>query len=244
MAITSIGGFLRWRTSSLRKQQKILEQTVDERTAEVVAEQKRSDELLLNILPVEVARELKEKGKTSPVFFKEVSILFADFKGFTNIVASISGEKLVQELDDIFKAYDDIVAEVGLEKIQTVGDAYLAACGLPTLDPDHARKCVLAGQRIIQYLEKRNQTHSIKWQVRLGIHSGSITAGVIGKKKFSYDLFGDTINIAARIESSGEAGRINVSAYTHDLIKEHFSCTYRGKIDAKGKGELDMYFVD
>lgn len=215
-----------------------------ENQKEIQLQKEKSDNLLLNILPAKVAKELRETGKTKPEYFKRVSILFADFKGFTNIVASIPGDKLIEELDDIFKRYDDIMEEVGLEKIQTVGDAYLAAGGLPELDPDHATKCVLAAQLIIAYLHERNKTHSIKWQVRIGIHSGPITAGVIGKKKFSYDLFGDTINIAARIESSGEPGRINVSAYTHDLIKDQFPCTYRGKIDAKGKGELDMYFVD
>jgi ligand-binding sensor domain-containing protein/class 3 adenylate cyclase len=237
IAAMCIWAFIRWRTYSLRVR-------VLKKTQEIRAQQKRSDELLLNILPSEVARELKETGKTQPVFFEDVSILFADFKGFTNIVASIPGKVLVQELDEIFQAYDDIVEEVGLEKIQTVGDAYLAACGLPTPDPDHAKKCVLAAQRIIAFLEKRNQTAAIKWTVRVGIHSGSITAGVIGKKKFAYDLFGDTINVAARIESASEPGRINVSAYTYRLIKDEISCSYRGKIDAKGKGELDMYFVD
>lgn len=217
---------------------------IEKNKKEIELQKEKSDSLLLNILPVKVAKELKETGKTKPEHFKRVSILFADFKGFTNIVASIPGEKLIEELDDIFKQYDDIMETVGLEKIQTVGDAYLAAGGVPVSDPDHATKCVHAAQRIIAYLHKRNETHSIKWQVRIGIHSGPITAGVIGKKKFSYDLFGDTINIAARIESVGEPGRINVSAYTHDLIKNEFTCTYRGKINAKGKGELDMYFVD
>ncbi|MEM8896905.1 MAG: adenylate/guanylate cyclase domain-containing protein [Bacteroidota bacterium] len=233
----------RWRTNSLRKQRQLLRKRVFEQTQEIRTEQKRSDELLLNILPATVAEELKLTGKTQPVFFEEVSIMFTDFKGFTNIVASIPGKKLVSELDDIFKVYDEIMDEVGLEKIQTVGDAYLAACGLPTPDPDHAKKCVLGAQKIIAFLDERNKHEGIKWQVRVGIHSGPITAGVIGKKKFSYDLFGDTINIAARIESSGEAGRINLSAYTYTLVKNDFVCEYRGKVNAKGKGELDMYFV-
>ncbi|MEM6346803.1 MAG: adenylate/guanylate cyclase domain-containing protein [Bacteroidota bacterium] len=239
-----IFSFIRWRTTSLRRKQELLRKRVFEQTQEIRAEQQRAEDLLLNILPPSVARELKENGKTQLVFFEEVSILFTDFKGFTNIVASIPGRKLVQELDEIFQAYDDIIEEVGLEKIQTVGDAYLAACGVPDPDPDHANKCVTAAKKITEYLEKRNQTESIKWQVRVGIHTGPITAGVIGKKKFSYDLFGDTINIAARMESASEAGKINVSAYTYDLIKDTFPSTYRGKIDAKGKGELDMYFVN
>lgn len=244
LALGLVYGIVRWRTTELKQRQKELEETVEERTAQVVREQQRSDELLLNILPASVAKELKETGQNQPVFYEEVSILFTDFKGYTNIVASIPGRKLVKELDEIFKAYDDIIEEVGLEKIQTVGDAFVAAGGLPEEDPEHAIKCVEAGKKIIAYLENRNQHASIKWQVRVGIHSGPITAGVIGRKKFSYDLFGDSINIAARMESSSEAGKINISAYTHDLIKHAFACTYRGKINAKGKGELDMYFVN
>ncbi|MBK8506216.1 MAG: hypothetical protein IPL46_30845 [Saprospiraceae bacterium] len=243
-AAIAVWAFLQWQTKTLRTRQKMLEQTVADRTAEIFAEQQRSNELLLNILPAEVARELKETGKTKPIHFERVSILFADFKGFTNIAASIPGEKLIEELGDIFTQFDDIMDEVGLEKIQTIGDAYVAAGGLPVPDPDHAKRCVLAAQKMIAYLSVRNETHSIKWVVRVGIHSGPITAGVVGKKKFSYDLFGDTINIAARIESCSEPGRINVSAYSYDLIQHEFPCTYRGKIDAKGKGELDMYFVN
>lgn len=237
LGATLVWGIVRLQTYSLRTR-------VLERTQEIRVQQKRSDELLLNILPATVANELKNKGKTQPVFFEEVSIMFADFKGFTNIVASISGKKLVSELDEIFHAYDDIMEEVGLEKIQTVGDAYLAAGGLPNPDPDHAKKCVIAAQKIIAFLEERNKTEAVKWKVRIGIHTGAITAGVIGRKKFSYDLFGDTINVAARIESASEPGKINISAMTYDQVKGEFPCTYRGKIDAKGKGELDMYFVD
>lgn len=243
-AVVALYLIFQWRTISLRKQRQLLRTRVFEQTQEIRAEQERANELLLNILPAKVAQELKETGSAQPVFFEEVSILFADFKGFTNIVASIPGKKLIAELDDIFQHYDDIIQAVGIEKIQTIGDAYLAACGVPTPDPDHAIKCVEAGKRIIAYLNERNKTSDIKWEVRLGIHSGPISAGVIGKKKFSYDLFGDSINIAARIESAGEAGKINVSAYTHSLIKHRYPGTYRGKIKAKGKGELDMYFVE
>jgi class 3 adenylate cyclase len=229
---------------SLKQTKKELEQTVIKRTAEVVAQQNRSEELLLNILPAEVALELKETGHTKPVYFEEVSILFADFKDFTSIVASIPGKKLVEELDNIFQYFDDIIDDVGLEKIKTIGDAYVAAGGLPRQDPDHAIKCVEAAKRMIDYLIERNKTGSIKWKLRAGIHSGPITAGVVGKRKFTYDVFGDTVNIAARIESASEEGRINISAYTHDLIKDHLACEYRGKINAKGKGDLDMYFVN
>ena len=248
--ISLVVGFVRFRTADLTRRQRELEQTVADRTAEVVAQtaevmaqRNRSEELLLNILPPEVATELKETGHTEPVRFEEVSILFADFKEFTNIVASIPGKKLVQELDEIFQHFDDIIDEVGLEKIQTIGDAYLAAAGLPRQMPDHAKKCVEAGKKMIAYLDHRNGDSSIKWKLRIGIHSGPVTAGVVGKKKFSYDIFGDTVNIAARVESSSKEGQINVSAYTYDLIRDSYECEYRGKINAKGKGDLDMYFV-
>jgi ligand-binding sensor domain-containing protein/class 3 adenylate cyclase len=238
-----IFGIIRWRMASLQKQKEELKQTVKERTSELEVQKERSDELLLNILPSSIVEELKQTGHIEPMFFEEVSILFADFKGFTNIASTIPGKKLVKELDDIFHNFDDVIESVGLEKIQTIGDAYVAAGGLPKPDPDHAVKSVMAGQKFIEYLDKRNQTSSIKWKIRVGIHTGPVTAGVVGKRKFSYDIFGDTVNIAARVEASSEEGRINVSAYTHDKIKDKFSCEYRGKINAKGKGDLDMYFI-
>lgn len=203
----------------------------------------KNEQLLHNILPGAVAKELRETGSVKPAWFEEVTIMFSDFKGFTNIVATVPTRKLIEELNDIFSEFDDIIDSEGIEKIQTVGDGYLAACGLPTNVPDHAVRCVRAAKKMIDYLNKRNETHAIKWKVRIGLHSGPISAGVIGKRKFAYDIFGDTINTASRIESNGEENRINVSAYTYDLIKETFPCVYRGKLNAKGKGELDMYFV-
>ncbi|MEO0896999.1 MAG: adenylate/guanylate cyclase domain-containing protein [Bacteroidota bacterium] len=228
------------RTAEIQEQKN----QIEEQAEALAHEKEKADNLLLNILPEETAIELKETGVAKPRYYEEVSIMFTDFKGFTNIVSHISPEFLVTELDDIFKQFDDIMEEVGLEKIQTIGDAYVAACGLPTPDPEHAFKCIKAAQRIIAYLEQRNQEASIDWLVRIGIHTGPITAGVIGKKKFSYDLFGDTINVAARFETNSEAGKINISSSTYELVKDQVNCTYRGKINAKGKGEVDMYFVD
>jgi len=199
--------------------------------------------LLHNILPKEIAKELRETGSVKPARYENVSIMFSDFKGFTNIVASIPTKKLVEELNEIFSRFDDIVESEGVEKIQTVGDGYLAACGLPREIDDHALRCVRAAKKMLDYLNKRNETSAIKWEVRIGIHSGAISAGFIGKEKFGYDIVGDTLNTASRIESNGEEGSINVSAYTYDLIKDEFPSEYRGKLNAKGKGELDMYFV-
>jgi len=205
--------------------------------------QARSESLLLNILPAEVTRELTQTGSVKPARFDEVTILFSDFKEFTNIVATIPIHKLVHELNEIFGKFDDIMEEEGVEKIQTVGDAYLAACGLPRQVDDHALRCTRAAKKMIAFMDQRNETSAIKWKIRIGLHSGPAAAGVIGKKKFAYSIFGDTINTASRLESASEEGRINVSAYTYDLIKDQFPGEYRGKIGAKGKGDLDMYFV-
>lgn len=218
-------------------------QTLEKAEENMVQSSLENEKLLHSILPIEVSKELQETGSVQPARFEDTTIFFSDFQGFTNIVASIPTKKLITELNEIFCEFDDIMDSEGIEKIQTVGDAYLAACGLPIPVSDHAVRCVRAAKKILIFLDKRNETHAIKWKIRIGLHSGPISAGVTGKKKFAYDIFGDTINTASRIESNGEEGKINVSAYTYDLIKGDFDCEYRGKINAKGKGELDMYFV-
>ncbi len=214
-----------------------------EQKLEIEAEQERSERLLLNILPAPVAQELKDKGTTTPRRFESVSILFSDFVGFTRIAAERTPEQIIAALNECFKGFDAIMETEGVEKIQTVGDGYLAVGGLPDEHPDHALKCVSAARKMITFLEEYNRHSSIQWGVRIGIHSGAITAGVVGTKKFAYNIFGDTVNTASRIETAGAQGRINVSATTYDLIREQVDCEYRGKISAKGKGDLDMYFV-
>ena len=216
---------------------------IDKSEETLMVEKKKSEDLLHNILPSNIIRDLKESGKTIPKRHKNVSILFTDFEGFTEIVASISAITLVDELNDIFGQFDEIMEETEVEKIETIGDAYMAACGLEKEMPNNAANCIRAAKMMQSYLEERNKSHEIKWRMRVGIHSGTIVAGVVGKKKFAYDLFGDTINIASRIESAGEAGKINISSSTYELIKNDFTCLSRGKIFAKGKGELEMYFV-
>ena len=227
----------------IAKQNEMLELQVAERTKDLVAEMEESERLLHNILPVSVANELKAKGYTSAQSFKKVSMLFTDFKGFTEQSAKITPEELVSELNDIFKGFDQVMGDYGVEKIKTIGDAYMAVSGLPTENENHALIAIQAALAMLDFLEKRGKKAKIKWQMRVGFHSGGLVAGVVGTKKFTYDVWGDTVNTAARMESGGEPGRINISSATFDLVKSYFDCEHRGKFHAKGKGEIDMYFV-
>lgn len=228
---------------ALRRSEQELEQKVVQRTLELQREQSRTRDLLYNILPIELVSELEEKGSAAPARHESATVLFTDFAGFTSMAATMPADRMIAELNDIFAAFDDITDECGVEKIKTIGDAYMAAAGLPKPCADHAQRCVRAGLKMIGFIEQRNRTTVFKWQLRVGIHSGPVVAGVVGKRKYAFDIWGDTVNIASRMESSGEAGKVNVSAYTSDLAREQFSCEYRGKVSAKGKGEVDMYFV-
>lgn len=227
----------------LQQSERELEGKVVQRTFELQREQIRTKELLHNILPVEIAEELSATGSARPARHESVTILFTDFSGFTQAASAMPADRMVGELNEIFAAFDAITDEQGVEKIKTIGDAYMAAAGLPKACSDHAQRCVRAGLRMIDYLESRNRTAAFKWSLRVGVHSGPVVAGVVGKRKYAYDIWGDTVNIASRMETAGEVGRVNVSAYTYDLIREEFDCEYRGRLDAKGKGQIDMYFV-
>jgi class 3 adenylate cyclase len=199
----------------------------------------KSDALLANIFPQSIIEELKASGQSEPRRYEEASILFADFLEFTQAVSTIPAKRLVRELDEVFRGFD----ENGLEKIKTIGDAYMAAAGLPVPAENHALRCVRAGLALIRFIETRNDTAAMKWGLRVGVHSGAVVAGIVGKNKYAYDVWGDTVNLASRLESAGEANKVNISAYTFELVREFFDCEYRGKLAAKGKGEIDMYFV-
>jgi ligand-binding sensor domain-containing protein/class 3 adenylate cyclase len=232
-----------YKTYQVKKRNEALEVVVKDRTRELEIEKNKSDELLLNILPSSLVEELKTNGSVRPRKFNSVSIMFTDFKSFTYTTSVLPPEELVHELNDIFKSFDSLIGKYGLEKLKTIGDSYMAACGIPNELEDHAIRIVYAALDFQRMIKERNKTSPIKWEMRLGIHSGSVVAGVVGTKKFTYDIWGDTVNIASRMESSGVPGEINISGYTYMLVRDHFDCEYRGKVDTKGKGGIDMYFV-
>jgi adenylate cyclase len=211
-------------------------------------ERRRADELLTNILPESAARELKEKNTVRPVRYESVSVLFTDFKGFTRVAEEVSPEELIEELDECFRVFDAIVIQFGLEKIKTIGDSYMCAGGLPTTNQTHPIDTVRAAiemQRQLQLLMKKKAAEGKPvFEMRVGIHTGPVVAGVVGSHKFAYDIWGDTVNTAARLEQSSESHRINISGSTELHVREYVRCTYRGEILAKNKGEIAMYFVE
>ena len=211
-------------------------------------EKKRSDELLLNILPLEVADEIKLSGRSNPKTFSMVTVMFTDFKDFTRISQNISGELLVAELDHCFSAFDKMLQKYKIEKIKTVGDAYLCASGLPVSSFTHATDMVNIAMEIRNFMLERKKEKESKgetpFELRIGIHTGPVVAGIVGVKKYAYDIWGDAVNLAARMEQNSEAGKINISGTTYELVKDKFKCIHRGKIQAKNKGEIDMYFAE
>ncbi len=250
----SAWSYVKFRERQLRLRNVVLEQKVKERTAEVVAQSKeiegqkvRIEDLLLNILPKEISEELKEKGKATARRHEEVSVMFTDMKGFTKAAEKMSPEELVHELDECFIHFDEIIGKYGIEKIKTIGDSYMCAGGVPTKDSGHAHKAVLAALEVRDLMAHWKREREAKgkepWILRIGVHTGPVVAGVVGKRKFAYDIWGDTVNTASRMESSGEPGEVNISGTTYQLVKDHFECVHRGQVEAKNKGRIDMYFV-
>lgn len=254
--------FSKYRERNLRLKNEKLERTVALRTEELVhknsivekqkleveKQKQRSDDLLLNILPAEVAEELKANGHSEARNFESITVMFTDFKNFTNISEKMSPEELVREIDVCFSAFDNIIHKYGIEKIKTIGDSYMCAGGLPVPNNSHAENVVNAAFEIRNFIANYNKEKIAKgklpFEIRIGINTGPVVAGIVGVKKFAYDIWGDTVNIASRLENNSEAGKINISESTYELVKDKFTCTHRGKIQAKNKGEIDMYFVE
>jgi class 3 adenylate cyclase len=204
--------------------------------------------LLLNILPKKIARELRESGVSKSRNYESATVLFTDFKDFTKISAKLTPAELVTDLNDYFTAFDEITEKYNLEKIKTIGDAYMCAGGLPTKNQTHPHDSVGAALEMLEYVRLKNISRLAEnkdiWELRVGINTGHVMAGVVGKKKYAYDIWGSAVNIASRIESAGETGRVNISADTYELVKDRYNCHYRGKVQAKNVGEIDMYFVE
>ncbi|MBI1221688.1 MAG: GAF domain-containing protein [Bacteroidetes bacterium] len=222
---------------------------LDEGKHQIEEEKSRSDKLLLNILPAEIAEELKNSGKAMARHFDNVHVLFTDFIGFTQLSASMEASELVDEINACFTAFDEIGKKYHLEKIKTIGDAYMTVAGLNPEEDSALENIILAAGEMQSFMAKR-YTMRIKegkkaFQMRAGIHSGPVTAGIVGSQKFQYDLWGDTVNTASRMESSSQAGEVNISNSTYLQVKDNpkFRFDPREAIEVKGKGKMDMYFV-
>jgi adenylate cyclase len=225
-----------------KKQRVILE----EKNKMIQDERERSDELLLNILPSPIATELKEKGRAAARRYENASVMFTDFRNFTTISERLSPEELVSELDTYFKAFDFIVAQYKIEKIKTIGDAYMCASGLSdrVSTPVNIVKAALEMQQYVNEVKaEKIAANEPYFDLKIGINTGPVVAGVVGVNKFAYDIWGDTVNIASRMEQNCEPGQVNISETTYWAVKYNFKCLHRGKIDAKNKGQIDMYYI-
>ena len=209
----------------------------------IQAEKEKSDRLLLNILPVRVANDLKATGKTIPQTFENVTVAFSDIVGFTDLSARLHPQTLIDELNEIFTGFDMIIESNDCERIKTIGDAYLAVSGMNGGGERHAENIVEAASQIIRYLDGRNRNSPFNWQIRIGIHTGKVVGGVVGIKKYIYDVFGDTINTACRMEQNSAPMRINLSETTYALVKDRYGVEERGELEVKGKGLMKMYFL-
>ena len=226
----------------------MLEQIINNRTEDLIIEKEKTETLLANVLPKNTANEIMEKGKATKIKYNFVTVLFSDIQGFTKIAEEMNPEILIDELDKFFFYFDSVVEKFGIEKIKTIGDAYMCAGGIPEKNRTNPVEVILAALEMKGYMKKLKETSELEgmkyWDIRIGIHTGTVVAGVVGQKKLSYDIWGDTVNTASRMESSGEAGKINISGTTYEFVKDFFTCEYRGKMPVKYKGELEMYFVN
>ncbi|HKL07214.1 MAG TPA: adenylate/guanylate cyclase domain-containing protein [Bacteroidales bacterium] len=218
-------------------------QTIKKQKEKILEEKEKTDKLLLNILPAKIAHDLKSFGTTEPELFKNVTVYLSDIVDFTQKAAKIPPRELIYELNAIFKAFDEIMEIHQCERIKTVGDGYMAVCGMPVPNKEHAENIVKAAIEIIQFLEERNKNNRYKWEIRIGIDTGDVVGGIVGIKKYIYDVFGDTINTASRLEKTSEPMRIHVTENTYNLIKDKFVLIDQPSVEIKGKGKMNMFFV-
>lgn len=217
---------------------------IEKKNKHLAREQRRVERLLYNILPDKCVQQLREHGYTTPERFSDVSVLFLDFVGFTELSQKVSTKELFEELNDIFTSFDTIIAQHRCERIKTIGDAYLAVCGMPHREADHAQLISCAALKIRAYIQERNQRAQYTWRCRIGIHSGEVTGGVVGRLKYIYDIFGDGVNTASRMESYSEPMKINISSALRARLSPQFHVVNRGRLLVKGKGEIEMFFLE
>ena len=229
--------------NSMTQQLKDSFRTIEERGRVIEAEKERSEQLLRNVLPARVAEELKERGYSPPQSFPAASVLFTDLVGFTQKSSELEPSDLIADLNDVFTRFDEIMNDHGCERIKTIGDAYLAVCGMPEPRADHATRMVGAAVEAMAYMRRRRIRSDTAWEIRMGIHSGPVVGGIVGVNKYIYDVFGDTINTASRMETNSAPMRINLSEATWRLVQDRFPCVERESTDVKGKGRMRMFFV-
>jgi len=234
--------FARRTNNRLNKQNR----KIQAQNLEIAEERHKSDRLLRNVLPEQIAQELKTKGYATPRYYDSVTVVFTDFVNFTRLSANLAPEALVDELDECFLAFDEICEKHGLEKIKTIGDAYMCAGGIPIPNETHPTDAVAAAAEMLLWLQTRNKenANAIFQEMRIGVHTGPVVAGVIGKNKFAYDIWGDAVNLAARLEQHGVSGKINISTQTAEAVKDHYKVSYRGVKEVYNKDPMDMYFID
>jgi adenylate cyclase len=241
---------LRARISALldrkRLQDNEMRKTAELETAllEIEQQRKKTEELLLNILPPLIAQELQVEGCVQPMYFEDVTIAFADFVGFTLSTEQLPADELVSILNRYFTAFDNIMRRYGVEKLKTIGDCYMFAGGLPIRNPSHPVDTILAAFEMIHVSEEMAKDGPVAWQLRIGVHTGPVVAGVVGIHKFTFDIWGDAVNFSSRMEASGAPGRINLSPSTYARVKDFFACEKRGKVKIKDGREVEMYFVN
>ena len=244
LLLTGLFLIQKWRLLGYRRAESRIAQRMELKIQNLASEKEKSEKLVAEMLPEETANQIRSKGKAKWDKYERVTVLFSDIQGFTRIAEEMNPEKLIDELDKFFFHFDSVVEKYNIEKIKTIGDAYMAAGGIPNRNSTNPVEVVLAAIEMQTYMQQLKSTRANIWDLRIGIHTGPVIAGVVGHKKITYDIWGDTVNTASRMESSGTPGKINISGITYSMVKDYFICEYRGKLPVKYKGNIDMYFVN